>query len=292
MSFQFRGKGGRALLDGDVEALFGQPALGHFRLLLNLKLHLFANGGEDLIDLAAQALIGGLPVGWFRALPSTSLGNLIGDTTTTVALEMELDRARLESIEGRRAGGNLELHLQLHATIAGSPGGSRREFQQVVHHVNQGVWISILEQMGYRRTLLLEVPMPDSQANPEILKAVESLAKAQGATMRGDYREAVGLCRDVMEAFGAALGDDDTKTVLPELFKGQRQMDKGQRQQLLRRALKVLTHPARHRDQSAAAIEWSRADALSTVTIAAALLFSSPDRASILAAAPTTARDG
>ena len=58
-------------------------------------------------------------------------------------------------------------------------------------------------------------------------------------------------------------------------------MNKAERLRLLRRAAKVPTHPARHRDEVAAAIEWSRIDASSIVTITAALLqeLSAPEAA-------------
>jgi hypothetical protein len=245
--------------------------------MVNLKIHLSGDAQERLSNLDAQALVVGAPIGWFRSTPMTSVQTLVPGASAIVSLEMELDRARLEAIEVRRAGGNLDLTLNLHAEVASPAGATRREFQQVTHHINQGVWVAILEQVGYQRTLLVEMPVPNAQADRRFRRAIDALSDAQRAASWGDYREAVGLCRDVMEAFGEAVGDDDAQTVLPELFNGQRQMDKAQRQQLLRRALKVFTHPARHRDSSALAFEWSRADAAAALTISAALLASAPE---------------
>lgn len=74
-----------------------------------------------------------------------------------------------------------------------------------------------------------------------------------------------------------ALGDDDSGAAPgQELFAGQRQMTKAQRQQLLRRALTTFTHPARHHDAASGAFDWERSDGLMAVTIAAALVAAAP----------------
>jgi len=55
--------------------------------------------------------------------------------------------------------------------------------------------------------------------------------------------------------------------------------DTADRLRVLRRALKVVTHPARHRDQVTAAIDWSRIDAAQMITMTAAFIIemSAPD---------------
>ena len=139
--------------------------------------------------------------------------------------------------------------------------------------IPQGVWVPMLEQMGYQRTLLLEVSIPDADHRPELANAVELLSRSQGLIAEGQYTEAVGICRDVLEEITRALKDENVPDVpVAGLFEQTRQMNKAERLRLLRRAAKVLTHPARHRDEVAAAIEWSRIDAVSIVTITAALI--------------------
>jgi hypothetical protein len=85
-----------------------------------------------------------------------------------------------------------------------------------------------------------------------------------------------------LEEVTRALKDENGPDVpVAGLFEQTRQMNKADRLRLLRRAAKVLIHPARHRDEVAAAIEWSRIDASSIVTITAALLqeLSAPEAA-------------
>jgi hypothetical protein len=66
-----------------------------------------------------------------------------------------------------------------------------------------------------------------------------------------------------MENILRALKDNDTID-----FTNTRAMDKADRLRLLRRAFRVVTRPARHRDDVSVAIDWSRTDAACAVSIA------------------------
>jgi hypothetical protein len=76
----------------------------------------------------------------------------------------------------------------LTAHLTGNP---RPQSQQLNITLILGVWVRVLEAMGYQERLLLEVPVPDVQAPPELRDAVNLLARAQDAIARGDYRDAV-----------------------------------------------------------------------------------------------------
>jgi hypothetical protein len=92
--------------------------------------------------------------------------------------------------------------------------------------------------------------------------------------LRGHFKDAVGTCRDVLELVSSALNDE--KEQAPEsiksLFEGTREMDKEQRLRVVRRSLKILTHPARHADQVSTSVEWGPLDASSVIMMTAALL--------------------
>ena len=49
-------------------------------------------------------------------------------------------------------------------------------------------------------------------------------------------------------------------------------MTKGERLRVLRRALILVTHPARHRDQVTVAFDWSRIDSAQMIAMVAAFL--------------------
>lgn len=192
-----------------------------------------------------------------------------GAHSQRLTLGMDLSRAQLEALEVARNGGDLPLLLTWWAAIADVTGTVHHGNWLEPYEINQSSWIKVLGQLGYAKMSLLEVPLLDS-LGPEFAAASGHLSKAKEAMLRGEYREAVGCCRDVIEALSLALGDRDEQ--LARLVGNTRELSKAERLRLLRQALKVLTHPARHADEVAAAIDWTRVDAVSVITMTAALM--------------------
>ncbi len=107
-----------------------------------------------------------------------------------------------------------------------------------------------------------------SAAPPGLKDAVNLLARAQDAMARGDHRDAVGDCRDVVERIDSAL----KLSVDQAGFENQREKTKAERLKLIIRSLKVFTHPARHSDDASFAFEWNRLDASFAISAVAALI--------------------
>lgn len=42
---------------------------------------------------------------------------------------------------------------------------------QISHEISQSDWITLLEQAGYRRLLLLELEVPNAQTHPDLAEA-------------------------------------------------------------------------------------------------------------------------
>ncbi len=269
--FQINSNSGRQWASGNVKQISGQRGLGFYRLTFVLMLNVETSDsvlGERLTTMAADIFAGGRPLGRANPIPQQlpiMPANYAQERQ--VNFEIELDRARLEAIEDVRNGADLTFNLTLSSTLIDSAGQPRQTNAQTAYTANQSTWVAALEQMDYRKVMLLELPMPDAHLSPELAAAATSLGQAQQAMARGDYREAVGLCRDVLEEIMRALKDDDNID-----FSGAREMDKAKRLRLLRRAARVFTHPARHRDEVTASFEWNRIDAASTISIVAALL--------------------
>jgi hypothetical protein len=270
-----------------VASLAGQPALGFSRLILSVAFRLEPTpqqrSGVTIVEVGGELWAIGAArttqyVGRLQPMnPPIRIDQRDYGQTQQEQLEIELNPQRLSAIEALRLGKNLDFDARLRMRVLAPseqvPGRELTLTERVEYHVPQSAWLEILEQVGYRRTLLIEVPLPDAQVNPQLAAAVANLAKAQQALLRGEYREAVGCSRDVLESLSAALGDrDDQDTEVQQLFANSRQMDKAARLRVLRRALKLITHPARHADQGAASIDWTRDDAIAMVTMLAALL--------------------
>jgi len=269
--FQISSNSGRQWASGTIKQVNGQRGLGFYRLTFILMLNIDTSDavlGDRLTDLVGDVFAANTPLGRAHPMPNqlpVQPYNFVQEKQ--VNLELELDRARLEALEHVRGGKDLAFNLNLYTTLTDSNGNVRQVNVGGAHVLNQSAWIALLEQIGYQKTMLLEVPVSDAQQQPELAAGVRSLASAQQAMARGDYREAVGLCRDVLEQVSLALKDNDSIT-----FVDARDMNKADRLRLLRRAARVFTHPARHQDKVTTLFDWNRVDAASTISMVAALL--------------------
>jgi hypothetical protein len=206
-------------------------------------------------------------LGWLRPLAvQLPIRNTENAFSRIVTLETQLDREQLEAIEELRRGRDFNLSIVYWFSLNDAGSVVQHLQAQEVIEINRGVWIALLEQMGYTKLALLEVPVFDDRISPDLAQASEHLHKAQDAMLRGEYREAVGCCRDVLESIGRALRDTD------EPSKPVRELTKAERLQRVRNALKVFTHPARHADEVAATFDWTRLDAATTIAMCAALV--------------------
>lgn len=235
--FQIAANSGRQWASGTINQVSGQRGLGFYRLTFILVLNVDTSDavlGDRLTNLVGDVFAANTPLGRAYPMPNQlpiQPFNYVQERQ--VNLELEVDRARLDALENVRGAKDLAFNLNLYTTLTDSNGNVRQVNVGGAHVLNQSAWLALLEQIGYQKTMLLEVPVPDAQQQPELAAAVRSLASAQQAMARGDYRDAVGLCRDVLEEVKRALKDDDDVG-----FANQRDMNKADRLRLLRRAMR------------------------------------------------------
>lgn len=140
--------------------------------------------------------------------------------------------------------------------------------------VNQSDWVRVLSDMGYRDILLLEVPIVPDTIDPDLAAACQRMKKAHTLLIEGHYDKAAEQCRHVMEAVGTALQDGEGNTaVLIAALKDRDRMTKIERIMALRRAIFTMSCLAAHsKGEVALTTTWSRHDAVSLVSMTAALL--------------------
>lgn len=253
-----------------VAGMNGSSGIGFFRLMVHLEF-IFTSGGDEatLFPLTGRLAVGNRDVGHLFS-PAAELTKATSrDYPDTKVLYIDLDRSRIEALEAIRNGGALSLDVHVAGQVISKQHGlcSLRDASDS-YQLNQSGWIDILRQMGYGETMLIEVPVTDG-----IGKTTEYLAAAQKAIGLGHYREAVGACRDVLEALSMGVGDSDERdSDFTALFANTRTKDKQARLRVLRKALKILTHPARHVDEVTVPFDWNREDAVSAIAATAALL--------------------
>jgi hypothetical protein len=127
----------------------------------------------------------------------------------------------------------------------------------------------VLDRLGYAKLILLEIPIFD-ELGSRFQDASDHLRRARTAMLRGEYRDAVACCRDVIESLSRALGDSDER--IKKLVENTYVLDKPDRLRLVRQALKIFTHPAKHADEVAASFEWTREDAMAAIGMTGSLM--------------------
>ena len=273
--------GGEQFAGTELVRIDGAPAVGYFSLRFLLRLTVLPRPSEKprwrltsvegTVELPTA--IGSRRVGRLR--PIETLAPITAWTypsTHDILMEVELDQTRLEAVEAIRLGAGLRFAVPIRAQLE-IDGESVVVHDPMALEVNQGTWVENLATMGYAEIRLIEVPVLDSSVYPDLAGAVGDLTAARKSMHNGDWREAVGRCRDALESIGLELGDgDDVDPSVRHLFANTRRMSKRERTQFLRRALKLMTHPARHRDDLSKTIDWTRTDAVTLIAMVAATL--------------------
>ncbi len=269
--------------DLDIGSINGSQGLGFYRLQFQVKVATRDKPEEQKItvtNLAGDLSVSGkngtqhyLGYVWRQGVnsPLTTYPQV---GTHYITFEIELDAPRIDALERIRLGGDLNFYLNLHGVVNTTQWGAQPSNQiKLCYPANQSTWIKILEQIGFRNTLLLEVQLLPEMSNPVYANAIKHLQNAQTQMLQGHYRTAVGECRDVLESLSAVLEDEKEQTpeMLKSWFSDTQNMGKEQRIRLMRRAFKVLTNASKHADSNAASIEWGATDARTAINMAASL---------------------
>lgn len=138
----------------------------------------------------------------------------------TLQLTFEVSDRQLQFIEDRRATGGIQLNIWLsgYAIQDGQYiGVSESQFSQ---DISQSEWIDLLQQVGYRRLLLLELEAPDPQAHPDLTDAINYFSQAQQRFLEGEWRLTVESLRQSLASLvGAKAEDEDEETDVQDAIK-------------------------------------------------------------------------
>lgn len=133
-------------------------------------------------------------------------------------LTFDLDNHKLEIIEEERKGGDLWLKMNVHVLYFDVI--RNRPFDEIIHgedttirstdgsfdlQVPQSEWVKMLEQMGYRRFRMMEIPMPKPPQGTVIDSALSHIDEAKKSFDEGDYDDVLSNCRKVVEEIENAI---------------------------------------------------------------------------------------
>jgi hypothetical protein len=202
---------------------------------------------------------------------------------------IDLDYGRMASLENLRSGKDIYFKIRLDgwASRATQP-DSRSHGLEISAHIPLSEWLKRLDESGYKKTLLLEIPVPEVQRDEALCRAADHLEMAQRHLLNGHYRDCVGACRDVVSAIDfiefSADKDRDLRSVTEGIQRKASDLrSKDERIYLLRHSFKQIAHAARHDDrlpaenesseggEKALPFSWEPEDARLAFSVAAAL---------------------
>jgi len=270
---------GNIVCELQIQNFVGLKAVGHFRLqcTVECRAHGFKEHPPILADPTGDLYVK-LSTGVFshlaKLMPEKNYYIKTHETAYDHQLIFiaDLDRAQMDSLEELRNGGKIDIELRFHMR-AHRQGEVHDLFENLTQHFNQGTWVEILAQMGYKYLKLLELPDWTQANSPTKAETVAFLSTAHRHFLNGDWRESVGACRDALESLAQVTAD---KGKLPPeaegLFHNTREKSLESRYAILRHALKIVCHPAKHGDENAVDIKWQRRDAESVLGICLSLV--------------------
>jgi hypothetical protein len=142
-----------AFAEGNITGMRGERGAGFHRLILKVRLHInpapdSAPGSRPaLTGLVADMFNGGVCLGRFTGHPWRWGGveaPSVQAQSQELYLECDMDRARLEAVEALRAGGDLQLHIQIQAQVD----DGRWQGDTANHTVNQSAWRTVSKKPG------------------------------------------------------------------------------------------------------------------------------------------------
>ena len=265
-----------------LKQLFAFPGMGVTRVLFTFELvnKEQASNGYPLwlggrVEVLARG--GSHPyVGHLR--PSTAqpinLGGFGQETSTQLALE--LSGQQLWLIDENRVSGGVRFFVTFSGQVLiDGQFVAIPETQAVTHDISQSDWLELVRQTGLRRTLLLELDVPDALTQPALTESLNYYSLAQTRYSEGGWRETVECIRQSLAALvGKKPDDEDQETDVKDAISDARRKQNGlgyePRRELVRRAAKFMADLGAHPETA----ETRKADAYAALMIAGGLLHS------------------
>lgn len=185
----------------------------------------------------------------------------------TLQLTLEVSERQLRLIEEGRTGGGLQLEMHFSGYAVQDGQYAQVSDARISHEISQSDWLALLQRVGYRRLLLLELEAPDPEAQPSLAESISYYRQAQQHFHNGEWRLAVESLRQSLSSLVGKKADDEEQEIdVTEAIRTARrearegQLGYGPRMELVREASKFLcdlgAHPAvaetrRHHAQGA-----------------------------------------
>lgn len=128
--------------------------------------------------------------------------------TTTFVLVVDIDHRQLQIIEEHRTGA-IKFRLEVTGTAMTDGKLERIGVGSIEYEVSQSNWVAILEQMQYRRLLLVELDAPDVSRSAEFVAALDYFRDAEKRYIQQEWRLTVEALRQTLAALVGKKADDE-----------------------------------------------------------------------------------
>jgi hypothetical protein len=260
-----------------VDSIAAAAGLGKHRLFVQSwlsPLNEVADGVTLSVSGEATAENLGGGSGYLGQLVPTAPVTLRRDGNFQVSLIVELSEDQVRRIEEHRnqpdGSFNLRLGLRLDGTDREGKYLSNTGSLPNVR-VGREEWLNLLQQVKYRRVLVVELEVPEAAAHPELAKGLDFYQQAQSHYSAGDYR---GTAESIRQALATLVGDaPEAEPNLDEMKTEIRAANKtkggyGDRMELTRKVLKFTADLGAHPETDVT----ERAEALAQLHMAAGFI--------------------
>lgn len=197
---------GMTIYELTTSKLTGREALGSFGFVLSMNFQ--QSRTDEVINVERLWCSVGLNLGLEMILPRVECSE--GSFSTSVDyqndqrlfFEFVLTGQQLETIEARRGDGDLALKIGLRASTRTAGEETVQTLSDESLTVPREEWLKALENSGYRKTLLFELPVAHMDDHADTL-----VHRAQYLIDTGLYKEAVIQCRHIIEHVEELRGD-------------------------------------------------------------------------------------
>lgn len=275
MSLSFNG---RAIADVRFSSVHGAKMAGGFGISLSAVFNVQPwpeDGGRPIVCLtpAYISIVGAGTLGVGYAVPEVTIPFRVSSYPSEIGLlfNLLLSPGAMEDIERARVGQDLVLSMRIHGTVWHE--GKAEALQTVIDcRISQSDWLVALDQSGYGRTLLFEVPLPASSAATAPSPA-KYLQRAKAHLFKGHYDEVVSTCRLALESLSTGSDAADAQAKAMREFKGNpKALSLEQRELVLRQVAMNYTHLAHHHESDMELGRYDRSTATMVLGVTAALV--------------------
>lgn len=271
---------GRIVADAKLAGIHGGRVAGAHALRLSVEFSVLswdANDPPQVILAPARVQMtgqSGIALGVAFAETIQPFTVTKHSTTRAVIFELLLSPQAMEIVEQFRDGRGVSLVLNLHGEIRRA--GEVQAFHEAARgDFNVAHWVAAMEQAGYGRSLLLEVPVPSEL--PALGPILQTLETARRLLLLGHYADVVAKCRLVIEGVTAELNQGAAlKAALTVQPKANRSVE--QRELVMRQAAMDFASLAHHPTDVAVDEIFGRNAAQMMLGITAALVSSAMAR--------------